>query len=211
METRGKVVDVHFHKGQTLLPWRAKTAAGHQLRTMLIRHVLATNLHMASRKPKLWDDMVTQLLKEPEFRQHVTPETAPISGRTLQDQFKHVVEERCTFHGWTDQHGGVTANLSGHAGELDELDRNVRQIKMDLEQKQAEKEAGERIKADLEAKDAGVLSGEIRERVDAARKRRKEDPPSTGSSTGSGSAPNPFDALDDLQLWGKKFFSQSYQ
>ena len=34
------------NKGQTLLPWRLKNGAGLQLRTMLIRHVVATNLHM---------------------------------------------------------------------------------------------------------------------------------------------------------------------
>jgi len=138
METRGVTLShIDSAKGKTLLPWRCKTTAGLQLRTLLVRHVVSTNLHLQNRKPKLWDDLVEQLKKEPEFMRHITPETVPVSGRALKDQFKTIVDERCAHHGWTDKNGGVTGNLSGHAGDLDELDKNVRQIVQDWDEKEA--------------------------------------------------------------------------
>ena len=141
--------------GGTLLPWRMKNAAGLQLRTLLIRHVLAENLHMKEGKsgtPKLWDQIVHQLMKEPEFGQHCNPSQAPLTGRNLRDQYEKIINEQCEFHGW-DRHGGVTGNLSGGDGDLDELGQNVRQILMDIEEKEAKKEAEKANKADLEAKE----------------------------------------------------------
>jgi len=108
------------NKGQTLLPWRMKTSAGLQLRTLLIRHVLSENLHLKEGKSgiaKLWDQLVDQLMKEPEFCQHITLSTAPLSGRNLRDHYERIVNEQCEFHGW-DRHGGVTGNLSGGEGEV---------------------------------------------------------------------------------------------
>jgi hypothetical protein len=123
--------------GQTLLPWRRKVAAGLQLRTLWIRHVLATNLHMQDGKAgvnKLWDQLVEQLMMEPEFSQHITLTTAPLSGRNLRDQYSQTISAQC------EQNEGTTENLSGFEGDLDELGRNLRQILMDKEEKTAKKE-----------------------------------------------------------------------
>jgi len=158
------------NKGQTLLPWRMKTSAGLQLRTLLIRHVLSENLHLKEGKSgvgKMWDQLVDQLMKEPEFCQHFTLSTAPLSGRNLRDHYERIVNEQCEFHGW-DRHGGVTGNLSGGEGDLDELGRNVRQILMDIEEKEAKKEAEKAAKEDLENKESAILDGEIQRKAKAA-------------------------------------------
>ncbi len=57
VDVNGAAREKSTNKGQTLLPWRLKSGAGLQLRTMLIRHVLATNLHMQDGKAgvnKFW-------------------------------------------------------------------------------------------------------------------------------------------------------------
>ena len=195
METRGvRVQNFDANKGKTLLPWRCKSVAGQQLRTILIRHVLSSNLHLKCGKagsPKLWDDMVEQLKKEPEFGQHITFETVPVSGRNLKDQYKPILSDRASHHGWTDKNGGVTGNLSGHEGDLDELDRNIRQILMDLEEKKERKEAEASIRADLEKKEEAVLSGETRRQAQASRNKRKESHSSSGGSNSDSSAGSP--------------------
>jgi len=71
----------------------------------------------------------------------------------LRDHYERIVNEQCEFHGW-DRHGGVTGNLSGGEGDLDELGRNVRQILMDIEEKEAKKEAEKAAKEDLETRRA---------------------------------------------------------
>ena len=61
VDVSGAVEERSTNKGQTLLPWRLKNGAGNQLRTMLIRHVVATNRHMMDGKAgvnKLWDELV---------------------------------------------------------------------------------------------------------------------------------------------------------
>jgi hypothetical protein len=208
-------VENNTNKGQTLLPWRLKTAAGLQLRTLLIRHVLATNLHMQDGKAgvnKLWDQLVDQLMMEPEFSQHITPTTAPLSGRNLRDQYSQIISAQCELHGWA-QNGGTTGNLSGFEGELDELGRNVRQILMDKEEKIAKKEAEAADRADLEKKENDIISGETQRNADAARNKRKHAkiapvaPGSAGSastsSSGSPSDSSPWQALDEI-IWGRQ-------
>ena len=88
--------------GKTLLPWRLKNAEGLQLRTVLIKHVLSTNLHMQDGKAgvnKLWDQLLDQLMKEPEFSQHIRPNTVPLSGRNLRDQYSNIISDQCELHG----------------------------------------------------------------------------------------------------------------
>ncbi len=139
VDVSGAAKEKSTNKGQTLLPWRLKNGAGLQLRTMLIRHVVATNLHMQDGKAgvnKLWDELVGSLMKEPEFKQHITETTAPLSGRNLRDQYEKIITDQCELHGW-EENGGTTGNLSGGEGDLDELGRNVRQILMDKEQKRS--------------------------------------------------------------------------
>jgi hypothetical protein len=191
-----------------MLPWRLKNGAGLQLRTMLIRHVVATNLHMQDGKAgvnKLWDELVGSLMKEPEFKQHITETTAPLSGRNLRDQYEKIITDQCELHGW-EVNGGTTGNLSGGEGDLDELGRNVRQILMDKEEKRAKKEAEEANKIDLENKEKDLLNGETVRTVQAARNKRKGTAPelsSGGSKSTSSSDSSPWQAIDDL-IFGRR-------
>jgi len=148
-------------------------------------------------------------MKEPEFCRHFTLSTARLSGRNLRDHYERIVNEQCEFHGW-DRHGGVTGNLSGGEGDLDELGRNVRQILMDIEEKEAKKEAEKAAKEDLENKESAILDGEIQRAANAARGKRKAKAASgpdaniSGHSSGSNSShtspddQSPWAAIDEL-------------
>ena len=125
---------------------------------------------------------------------------------------KKIINEQCEFHGW-DRHGGVTANLSGDDGDLDELGQNVRQILMDIEEKEAKKEAEKANKVDFEAKEGSILDGEIQRAANAARGKRKNKAASGNSSGGESSgnsskttspdAMSPWAAIDEL-ICGRK-------
>jgi translation elongation factor EF-1beta len=144
-------------------------------------------------------------MKEPEFKQHITDTTAPISGRNLRDQYDKIISDQCELHGW-EENGGTTGNLSGGEGDLDELGRNVRQILMDKEKKRAKKEAEEANKLDLENKERDLLNGETVRTVQAARNKRKSPAPdlsSGGSKSTSSSDNSPWQAIDDL-IFGRR-------
>ena len=84
--------------------------------------------------PDIWEEFSELLFKQPEFM------GLEGSVHSIQEQYRVTLRARSQHHGWTDANGGITGNLSGHEGQLDELDRMAKQILMDKESKKAEKE-----------------------------------------------------------------------
>ena len=118
------------------LPWRA-AIKGPVLRTVLFRLALVQGMHMKKNKkgtPDIWESFAELLFKQPEF--------AGLEGsaHSIQEQFRLTLQARSQHHGWTDANGGITGNLSGHEGDLDELDKMVKQILMERKAKKADKE-----------------------------------------------------------------------
>lgn len=60
------------------------------------------------------------------------------------------IAERSRLLGWADESGGRTGNLSGHQGSLSHSDKQIKQILMDLEEKEAAKDLKEDDKRKLE-------------------------------------------------------------
>jgi hypothetical protein len=111
------------------LPWR--TERGPILTTCLLKLVVSTGQHMKKNKagnPDIWESFSDLLFKQPEFH------GLEGSANSIYSQFQETLAKRARHHGWKDENGGVTGNLSGHEGDLDDLDTNVKQILMDREE-----------------------------------------------------------------------------
>ena len=181
-------------KTKTLFPWR-DPLKGHLLKTILIKHVLVSGIYLkksAKGIDSMWDNLVPAVMKEPEFIEAMKPEMAQLTGRGLCDIFDKVIEERSNFHGWN---GGNIGNRSDKEGEMDELDTNVRQILMDLEEKDLKKDKAEKLREDLEAKKTAIVKGAVQEQAALAKKKRKEREPASGGTSSSSSDASPADAF----------------
>lgn len=201
MNTRGVKVNAHadpVNKGKTLFPWR-DPLKGQLCKTILIKHVLVSNLHLGDGSKGVkekWDALLDSLKKEPQFAQYLEESSVPLSGQSLRSQFQTILEERKNFHGWN---GGSVGNNSGREGDIDELDSNIRQILMDLEEKEEKKKMAEELKKDLDQKEAGIISGAVQEQVMKSKSKRKaEQMSSSGESSGEPSPSDAFLNFNDL-------------
>ena len=77
---------------------------------------------------KRWQEFQEALFKQPEF------EGLEGGWRTIREQWTTAKKERAKHHGWLDANGGITGNLSNHAGDLCPLDKAIKDCLMDLEQ-----------------------------------------------------------------------------
>ena len=141
MEEPPSILKIKFVSSQVapkkrLTPWRDKTI-GPVLTNVLFRLAVSEGIHLKKtgiKQEKRWEDFTSLLFKQSEFKD------MDGSTKSIQNQLKETKEERAKHHGWMDQNGGVTGNLSNHEGELSELDGNVKQILQDLEDVKAQKE-----------------------------------------------------------------------
>jgi hypothetical protein len=85
------------------------------------------------------DDFAELVYSQPEFRD------LKGSTKSIKDQYIVTMRSRARFHGWMDANGGYSGNCSNHAGELDQLDKNIQIIVMDLERRNAENELKETL------------------------------------------------------------------
>ena len=119
-----------------LIPWRDKLI-GPVLICCLFRLAVVEQIHLKKtgiKQEERWEKFTSTLFNQPEFDGYEG------SCKSVKHQFMTVRDERAKFHGWLDENGGVTGNLSNHEGELDELDTNIKQILQDLEELKAQKE-----------------------------------------------------------------------
>ena len=197
MNTRGIRVEAFAEpatKTKTLFPWR-DPIKGPLLKTILVKHVLVSGIYLKNGTKGidgLWDSLVPQVMKEPEFIDAMKPEMAQLTGRGFRDQFNKIIEERSNFHGWN---GANVGNRSGKEGDLDEMDSNVRQMLMDLEERDTKKEKAELLKVDLDAKEQAIVRGEVQEQAAQSKKKRKEREPASGGTSSSSSDSSPADAF----------------
>ena len=113
------------------------------LETALIRVALVKKIHLhqevdAEGKKESIDDR-WKLVAEDVFRQ---PEFAGYEGshRTIREKYNQIIKEVKARMGWGAENGGKTGNLSDYAGELSELEANVRQILIDKEEETSKKD-----------------------------------------------------------------------
>ena len=138
-------------------PWR-DPVRGPLLRTVLFRLIVVDGLHLkknAKGAPDIWEKFSELLFKQPEY---VGLEG---SANSIQSQYRETLQKRARHHGWMDENGGVTGNLSGQEGDLDDLDGMVKQVLMDKEEKKANKEAKKIQAGELNDIETDVLKGRL--------------------------------------------------
>ena len=147
-----------------VIPWRDKVK-GPSLKLSLVKMVVVKGVHLkkgANDVNAHWRHMMGDLLRQPEwkFLVDMMPNMALLDERVFKDQLKVIVDEVSKLHGWG-KFAGTTGNLSGRAGDLDELSTQVRQILMDEERKKEERESGKRLQETLHQDEMSVLTGKI--------------------------------------------------
>ncbi len=166
-----------------LIPWRDHIK-GPILTRALFRLAIIEEVY--AKKPgmkveKQWEDFAALFFRQPEL------EGLEGSAKSIRDQYKQVLEKRARHHGWTDANGGVTENLSDHAGDLDEVDCNIKQILQSLEQKQEEKKMREDLSKNLEKNEMALLTQGLSKQAKEKRKYSSSSEKSNISSTSSSS------------------------
>jgi hypothetical protein len=146
-------------KPKKLIPWRDQ-AKGYTLRVALFKLALIERVYFKSSEDKRkvderWQNFAVLLFKQPEF------EGTEGSWRSIRDQFDATLKDRAKHHGWMDENGGVTANLSNHAGDLDELDQRIKDCLMDKEKLEAEKELQRNLSSELNARESELIQGQL--------------------------------------------------
>ena len=133
------------------IPWRGER--GPSLYSALFRCALAHGIHLKKTKEGVlktakigdrWNNFLQLLFKQPEFHGLFG------SVKCIRDQYDKILNNRSAHHGWKDENGGVTGNLSDHQGDLDPIDECVKIILMEMEQEKSEDEliAGQRKRLD---------------------------------------------------------------
>ena len=173
---------------------------GEVLKRALFRLAVAEGIHMKKNRKgteDIWVSFTALLFKQPEF--------AGLEGssNSVYTKYTDTLNEIARHHGWKDENGEITGNLSGHEGDLDDLDANVKQILMDKEDKKAQEElkkiqAGEinDIEKDVLTARLQAQAKEKRGRGSEQRKVKGGSPSSTSSTTSSVTSAS--HSVDDL-------------
>jgi hypothetical protein len=111
----------------------------------------------------IWVSFTALLFKQPEF--------AGLEGssNSVYTKYTDTLNEIARHHGWKDENGEITGKLSGHEGDLDDLDANVKQILMDKEEEKAQEE----LKKSRLGK--SMISRRMSSRQGSKRKRKKRE------------------------------------
>ena len=172
------------------IPWR-DPVKGPLLKKTILNLSLIHGIHLKDANSKLkkderWQIFATEVFKQPEFHEMEG------SFRSIREQFEGIIKERAKFHGWTDANGGVTGNLSNHSGDLDAIDKAVKQILIDQEHEKNEKELSKNLSKDLEEKEVTILTKSLSKK---SREKRKiiTNEGSSGSSSSSTMESQSFD------------------
>ena len=84
-------------------------------------------------------------------------------------------KERAKHHGWLDANGGITGNLSNHAGDLSPLDKAIKDCLMDLEQLNAEKDLKKDLGPELNEKEGTLIQTQLSKESKSKRKENAVD------------------------------------
>ena len=111
------------NKGKTLITWRAADKT-QQLYESLFAMAVAKGIHLKKNGEKRtldarWDELVAELFKTPPFSLFEG------SIRSVRDHYEKTMDEVARHHGWLDENGARTGNLSGGDGDLPPLESNI--------------------------------------------------------------------------------------
>ena len=159
-------------KGKKLIPWR-DPVKGPILKAVMFKLALTSSQSTEEKEIKnnnkiyfkfpgetrnideRWEQFAAALFKQPEF------DGLEGSWRSIRDMYNETKKERAKHHGWMDANGGVTGNLSNHAGDLSALDQAVKDCLMDNEQLTAEKELKKDLGPELNEKENNLIQTQL--------------------------------------------------
>ena len=180
------------NKGKKLIPWR-DPVKGPILKTAMFKLALTSSvetnkIYFKSKDEtrdmdKRWQEFQEALFKQPEF------EGLEGGWRTIREQWTTAKKERAKHHGWLDANGGITGNLSNHAGDLCPLDKAIKDCLMDLEQLNAEKDLKKDLGPELNEKEGTLIQTQLSKESKSKRKENtlKYKVPAAGSDVSSDS------------------------
>ena len=160
-----------------MLPWR-DTVRGPKMLEAMFKLAIATGIHrkydkdgqkIKAKQDERWVDFAEKLFQQSEF------DKLDGSAKAVRNKFEMHIKERAKFHGWTSSNGGVTGNLSGSEGDLDAVDSAIRQILLDEENEQSERELQKKLSKTLETNEAAVLTKDS-EKILVKRKKESTNP-----------------------------------
>jgi hypothetical protein len=148
-----------------LIPWRNPDLC-EPLYKALFKLAVTEQIHINKHgeKAKKWKLFIDKLFLQPEFAIYDKVSIAAVEG-----QFESYILYRSKHHGWLDN-GGKTGNLSKNDGDLDDLDRHIKQILMDRETYDEQKKFKADIKIKVEDNEIAVLNKSL---SNGAREKRK--------------------------------------
>lgn len=146
-------------KGKSLIPWR-DTTKGPSLRLAMFRLAVVERIYFKSSDDKRkaddrWQDFANKLFAQPEFM------GMDGSFRSIKEQYFNTLNDRAKHHGWMDANGGITGNLSDHAGDLDPLDQAIKDCLVDKEHLENEKELKKDLAKELNTKEGDLIQGQL--------------------------------------------------
>jgi hypothetical protein len=192
-------------KGKKLIPWR-DPVKGPILKTAMFKLALTSSLSTEEKEiqqnnkiyfkfpgetrkiDERWEQFAAALFTQPEF------DGLEGSWRLVRDMFNETKNERAKHHGWMDANGGVTGNLSNHAGDLTTLDQTIKDCLMDFEQLTAEKELKKDLGPELNEKENNLIQTQLSKESKSKRKditlkyKIKGGTPDSGGSSSDTSA-----------------------
>jgi hypothetical protein len=151
------------------IPWR-NPVKSIPLYECLFRLAVTQRIHLITKKDskESWDRFADMLFKQPEFATF-----EKITVKVLRSQFDNYIKVRAKHHGWMAENGGVTGNLSDHAGDLSGPDKYIKQILNDKEELEAAKKLKKDLTKNLEKNELEALVKGIAGGSKANAKKRK--------------------------------------
>ena len=156
-------------KGKKLIPWREKFEGKGEILKAVMFKLALTSSSTEEKNNKIyfkapgetrsidirWEQFAAALFAQPEFH------GLEGSWRSVRDMFNETKKERAKHHGWMDANGGITGNLSNHAGDLSDLDQAIKDCLMDSEQLTAEKELKKDLGPELNDKENNLIQTQL--------------------------------------------------
>lgn len=124
-------------KRKPQIPWRSPYKSP-QLYATLIRLALQEEIHLKLGRlgaQKEWDSFAAQLFAQPEFVHYERT-----TSKNLRKIYECYFKKRASVLGWGAENEGNFVNLSDESGNLNEVDRNIKQMLIDLEGKKEQNE-----------------------------------------------------------------------
>jgi hypothetical protein len=123
-------------KRKSQIPWR-NPDKGPKLYECLFPFAVTMQIHLAPKKGinQAGENFTMMLFQQSEFASNEV-----VKAKQLRKQYDDYILDRAKHHAWTEQNGGVTGNLSNHAGDLNGAEKYIKQILYDKEEYEAAKQ-----------------------------------------------------------------------